>query len=741
MERLRDTRVLVGLGLLVAVLIGNAAVAYVKSRRVLVDAVWEARTQRVLDLTGEVQRTLAEAEAGQRGFLVTGDEAFLPPYHEAFDRLDRQFRALQDETHDDPRRLGSVRELETLAADRLRLLKRGVDLRRTNPEEARALTAAGEGREKAAAARRLVTAMQESEYARLGERQRASAGVFLGVAWTELLAVAVGLVGVGVLVAGIRRGAPPPVAPAPEPPMSSPNNTNPKVSARLLLDEQVARRAAEEAERQVRASEERLRLFVENTPAAVAMLDRNMHYLLVSRRRLRDYGLEGQDVIGRDYYEVFPNVPERWKEIHRRCLAGATERCEEDRFIRPDGQEVWLRWEICPWRDPHGEIGGVLIFSEVITDRKRAEEALREADRRKDEFLATLAHELRNPLAPIRNALHILKPPATDAAAAERLRAMMERQVRHMTRMVDDLLDVSRITRGKVVLRKEVVTLAGVVERVVEATRPLVEERRHEVTLDLPPEPVCLEADPTRLEQVLANLLNNAAKYTDPGGRVRLTARREGGDLVLHVRDNGVGIAADMLGRVFEPFVQADRVLHQSQGGLGIGLTLVRRLVEMHGGTVTAHSDGPGTGSEFVVRLPALGKDEGGRLTEEPEAAPVDPSRRVLVVDDNVDAAESLAMLLRMAGHEVRVAHDGPAALAAVEADPPEVVFLDIGMPVMNGYDVARRLRERPGLMLVAMTGWGQDEDLRRSREAGFAHHLVKPVEPATLYRLLAVPG
>jgi CheY-like chemotaxis protein len=314
-----------------------------------------------------------------------------------------------------------------------------------------------------------------------------------------------------------------------------------------------------------------------------------------------------------------------------------------------------------------------------------------------------------------------------------------------MTRMVDDLLDVSRITRGKIELRKEVVDLASVVDRTVEATRPLIEDRRHELTVALPPEPVRLEADPTRLEQVLANLLNNAVKYTDHDGHIWLTARQEGGELVLRVRDTGVGIAPDMLARIFEPFVQSDRVLHHSRGGLGIGLTLVRSLVEIHGGTITAHSEGPGQGSEFVVCLPALPGEQkvagiraAGEGSEPVRAA---SQRRILVVDDNVDAAESLAMLLRMEGHDVRVAHDGPAALTTVDADPPDLVFLDIGMPVMNGYDVAQRLRRRPGLenlLLVAMTGWGQEEDRRRSQEAGFDHHLVKPVEPDALHKLLA---
>src|SRR5262249_3939791 len=291
-------------------------------------------------------------------------------------------------------------------------------------------------------------------------------------------------------------------------------------------------------------------------------------------------------------------------------------------------------------------------------------------DRRKDEFLAMLAHELRNPLAPIRNALHILKQPGADAAVVGRMREMIERQVQHMTRMGGDLLGVSRITRGKIELRQEGVDLASVGSRAAGASQPPLERRRHALTVDLPPEPVRLEADPTRLEQVLSNLLNNAAKYTDHGGHIWLSARQEGGELVLGVKDTGVGILPDMLARIFEPFVQSDRVLHHSQGGLGIGLTLVRRLVEMHGGTVTAHSDGPGKGTAFLVRLPAHSPEHpsaGARAAGEgSEPVGAAPQRRILVVDDNVDAAESLALLLRMEGHDVRVAHDGPAALAAV---------------------------------------------------------------------------
>ncbi len=381
----------------------------------------------------------------------------------------------------------------------------------------------------------------------------------------------------------------------------------------------------------------------------------------------------------------------------------------------------------------------------VAIENTQLYQALREADRRKDEFLATLAHELRNPLAPIRNSLQILKMPRLDAATIERSRDMMERQVHQLVRLVDDLLDVSRVMRGKIELRKEKVELSTVIARAVETVQPLIEAQGHELTAQLPPESLSLDADPVRLAQVVGNLLTNAAKYTEAHGRIRLTAQREDGEAVLRVRDSGIGIAPDMLPHIFELFVQVDHAATRSQGGLGIGLTLVKNLVEMHNGTVEAHSDGLGEGCEFVVRLPLMSKEHRQRTEEENGGAPQEPVRssghRLLVVDDNRDAADSLAMLLRLQGHEVRVAHDGPAALEMVKGYCPALVFLDIGMPGMDGYEVARRLRQQPGLenvRLAALTGWGQQEDRRRTAEAGFDHHLVKPVEPKALDGLLA---
>jgi CheY-like chemotaxis protein len=379
-----------------------------------------------------------------------------------------------------------------------------------------------------------------------------------------------------------------------------------------------------------------------------------------------------------------------------------------------------------------------------ISDRKRAEEALKEADCRKDEFLAMLAHELRNPLAPLRNAVQVMQLKGTDDPEVQWARDVIERQVRQLTRRVDVLLDVARISRGKINLRMEPVDLAAVVACAVEISRPLIDARKHDLKVSLPEQAVRVAGDLTRLAQVLSNLLNNAAKYTDDGGYIELIVEPNGGEAVLQVRDTGVGIAGDMLSHIFEMFAQVQGSVSRSESGLGIGLTLVRSLVEMHGGSVAAHSKGHGQGSEFVVRLPLWREADAPAAagTEEPRPRNL-LGRSVLIVDNNRDAADSLALLLRLAGHEVRTAYDGPAALDLARVWPPDVVLLDIGMPGMDGLEVARRLRQDLGLkqaLLVALTGYGQDEDRRRSQEAGFNAHLVKPVDVCDLEGPLARP-
>jgi CheY-like chemotaxis protein/two-component sensor histidine kinase len=376
----------------------------------------------------------------------------------------------------------------------------------------------------------------------------------------------------------------------------------------------------------------------------------------------------------------------------------------------------------------------------VAIENTRLYQALRDSDRRKDEFLATLAHELRNPLAPIRNALEILGMPRVDAETLERSRAVLGRQVDHMVRLVDDLLDVSRVVSGKIELRSEPVELATVVARAIETVQPLIDAQRHHLSISLPSESLLLRADRMRLSQVVGNLLTNAARYTPAGGRISVTADRQGDMAVLTVRDNGVGIDPSMLVRIFDLFVQAENA--GTHGGLGIGLTLVKNLVELHHGTIEASSGGPGTGAEFVVRIPVVQHADGALSRAEIEPAPMARSgRRVLVVDDNQDAASSLATLLQLQGHDVRVAFSGLAALEIVQDYTPHVVFLDIGMPDIDGYEVARRLRQQAGLervVVAALTGWGQQADRRRTSAAGFDHHFVKPPDPRALQRMLS---
>ncbi len=410
---------------------------------------------------------------------------------------------------------------------------------------------------------------------------------------------------------------------------------------------------------------------------------------------------------------------------------------------RPDGSRRTVLAHANPYHDEQGQLLGAVNVLVDISDRKETEDALREADRRKSEFLAMLAHELRNPLAPLRNGLQVMRLANCDRLVLEQVRAMMDRQLAHMVRLIDDLLDLSRISNGKIELRKERIELRSAVRDAVETSRPLMEEAGHELTVALPPRPIYVEADRTRLAQVFANLLNNSARYTERGGHVALSVEQYGSDAVVSVRDDGIGIPADLLPRVFDMFTQADRSLERSRGGLGVGLSLVRGLVEMHGGRVEVHSEGRGKGSEFLVRLPvALSPQcESGRDSDESNGTPRSAPYRILVVDDNRDSAISLALMLKIMGHDTRTAHDGLQAVEEAAAFRPQVVLLDIGLPRLNGYDTCRRLREQPGgenAVIIALTGWGQEDDKRRSKEAGFNFHMVKPVDPSALEKLLS---
>jgi two-component system, chemotaxis family, CheB/CheR fusion protein len=454
------------------------------------------------------------------------------------------------------------------------------------------------------------------------------------------------------------------------------------------------------------------------------------------------YGYAAEEVVGRhvsllipaDHQDELPAIMERLKQ---------GERIEHYETVRlhKDGQRIDVSVSISPLRDGKGGIIGAAAIARDVSARKRAEEELREADRRKSEFLAMLAHELRNPLAPLRNGLQILRLAGDNGVVAAEARTMMERQLENVVRLIDDLLDLSRITSGRIELRKEQIDLATVVQSAVETSRPLIEAAGHELTVTLPPKPVVVYADRIRLAQVFANLLNNSAKYTERGGRIGLTVERQGSDVLVTVKDTGMGIAADMLERIFDMFTQVDRSLDRSQGGLGIGLSLVRRLVEMHGGRVEASSEGPGKGSEFTVRLSAVLSPGQGPGRVDGDDGHRSPKYRILVVDDNKDSANSLATLLKLRGHDARTAHDGLEAVEMAKKFRPDVVLLDVGMPKLNGYDACRSIRAQPwgaGMVLIALTGWGREADRSRSKEAGFNFHLVKPVDLADLEKLLA---
>lgn len=488
----------------------------------------------------------------------------------------------------------------------------------------------------------------------------------------------------------------------------------------------------------------------------------------------RLFGYTAEEAIGQHISLVIPRerIAEE-DEIVARLRAGQRIEHYETERLRKDGERIFVSLTISPIKDEDGKVIGASKIARDVTERKRLEDDLRRLaadlsknDRRKNEFLATLAHELRNPLAPMSNMLEVLKRADGDGEILKRAQETIERQLAQMVRLVDDLLDLNRITHDRLELRRSEVELSSVIQQAVEVARPLIDSAGHQLTIDLPDEPIYLSADRARLAQVFGNLLNNSCKYTRPGGKISVRATRVGGEVAVSVKDNGFGIPPDMRESIFDMFMQVDRTSERSQGGLGIGLTLVKRLVAMHRGSIEVKSGGEGMGTEFVVRLPVLGRatamaaSENGVETQDgvetqpqfeaevPEGVPDDApdgalaasERRILIVDDNRDSADSLAMLLEITGNKTYIAHDGVEGIAAVEKYRPEVVLLDIGLPKLDGHEVCRRIREHPwgkDIVVIALTGWGQEDDRRKSEEAGFNGHLVKPVDYDLLLELL----
>jgi PAS domain S-box-containing protein len=638
-----------------------------------------------------------------------------------------------------------------------------------------------------------------------------------------------------------------------------------------VMSDITSRKLAEQQRTEYRAQ---LLTFVERAPVPIAIFDTQMRYIAASERFTEVWRIPRAGLAGRSQYEVFPQMPRHWRQVQRRALAGAVESCDLELLEQPDGTREYVSWRLEPWRRTDGQVGGLILFCEVITARVKAQHALRDsqarlelairagelgvyerdlttgilhwdararqmwgfdpdeslttemfiegihpddrpqvedavraslaagggifdleyrvinrrdgglrwvastgrawtdghvriigicqditgrkrtelaleqltgelrrADQHKNVYLATLSHELRNPLAPIRTAAHLLASPKLSAQDLRWISQLIRRQTAHMASLLEDLLEITRISRGQLTLRREHTLLPAITQPALESARPLIDEKRHQLRVQLPAEAVMVHADPARLSQVLSNLLTNAAKYTNPGGLIELSAAVKGDCLVLRVRDNGIGIPAKDIDKIFKMFWQADSGSSHARGGLGIGLSFVQGIVHLHGGTIEARSDGPGLGTEFIVHLPGCASPHQAAA---PAAAPGAGAglthHRILVADDDRDTADTLKMLLTLAEHEVMVAHSGSEALGAARELKPDVALLDLSMPGLDGYDLARALRREPWaakLRLIALTGRGQADDEHRAWDAGFHERLIKPVDPDRLRQLL----
>ena len=709
--------------LTLAVLIIGGVLGYLNARRLDGNRRLVSHSHEVVQSLDALLSNLKDAETGQRGYLLTGEERYLEPYDAALSKVALLRQRLTVLIADNPGQIERLRALEATGDDKLAELKQTITLMRSGDKlGALVIVRDGSGKNLMDDMRRKVAAMEQVEADLLQARDRQTDASYRATVAAIALSTLLGVFLTGVVFYAFHL-----------------NLTREQHAAGILSEEK-----------------ERLRTTLASIGDAVIATDHRANVSFLNPVAEQLTGWTSAQAAGVPLTEVFNIVNETTRlAVENPAIRALREGvivglANHTVLIAKNGAEWPIDDSAAPIRRDDGSVAGCVLVFRDITERKRDDEELRrlaaelsEADRRKDEFLATLAHELRNPLAPIRTGLQILQGSRVGTEDQDRVRKMIERQTDQLVRLVDDLMDVSRITRGTLELRKERIELATVLQHAVETARPLIEARGHTLSVNLPSAPMFINADTTRLGQVFANLLNNAAKYSEPGGRISLSAERRGNELWTTVKDSGIGIPADMLSRIFEMFAQVDKSLEKSHGGLGIGLTLAKRLTEMHGGTLEVSSDGPGRGSEFVVRLPAA-------LAGVAEARPQDAGTtlaesgvrsRILVADDNEDSVTTLAMLLETFGQEVHTASDGLEAVRAAASFAPDVAILDIGMPGLNGYEACRAIRAQPGrekIVMIALSGWGQEEDKRRSQEAGFDYHLVKPVDPAALMQLLA---
>jgi PAS domain S-box-containing protein len=703
-----QTRALVLAVLASIALVVNGASAVVHIRRVAATNAWVTHTHEVLATAQSVLASLQDAETGQRGYLLTGDLAYLEPYGAGARTARGRLERLEALTRDDPEQQRRVAELRPLVEQKLAELGRTVALRsagRRGFDEARAVVAGNEGKLVMDALRLKVGAFTAREQGLLEDRSRASASAVRSAIVAAVIGVASSVVLLGFAFEASRR------------------RTAERERAATMLHEE----------------KERFRTTLASIGDAVIVTDRTGHITMLNPAAKAITGW-GDDAVGRPLAGVFRIVNEQTRRtvddpVSRVLREGATVGLANHTvLVRRDGAERPIDDSGAPVRDEDGAIVGVVLVFRDVTDRREAErklerhaEQLREQDRRKDEFLAILSHELRSPLSPIRNALAVLQRSDPAGDQAERARVVIERQVSQMVRLVDDLLDVARVTQGKIRLERGAVRLADVVRRTVEDHRPTFQRARVLLELEEPDEGVWVDADAGRLAQVVGNLLQNAVKFTPRGGRVTVALDEEGGAAVLRVRDDGAGMDAAALASLFQPFMQADRTLARTQG-LGLGLALAKSLVELHGGTLDAASEGVGKGAEFVARLPAVAA---------PAARPNLPARasaggplRIVLIEDNEDAAATLCDVLELEGHHVVVAPDGHRGIDAALSERPDVVLCDLGLPDMDGLEIAPRLRAS-GLRarLVAITGYASPADAERALAAGFDAHVAKPFD------------
>ena len=735
MQPIRQRVLFIGIGVLCLLIIFNAALSYQQTRELKEAADWVAYSQKTLIAVEQLVSTVKDAETGQRGFLITDDPMFLEPYNDALANYEKRLDRIATLAEANPYQKESVSRLKGLAKARLDALARVLALRNDHGfDRARDAIRSGLGRDAMVNIRALAAEMEQHEGQLLEQRTQANRQVYRSNIVSGILVALLGLFGIGAFACLLR----------------------------IHLNAQGKSAASIHEQREL------LRATLASIGDAVIATDAQGHVTFLNPVAEHLTGASQDEATGKLLDDVFKIVNEETrKDVEspaRRALreGKVVGLANHTVLISRDGTEWPIDDSAAPITTEAGKLSGAILVFREIKERKRQEnelrvniEALREAnqrkdelmaelkdaDRRKDEFLATLAHELRNPLSPLSNALQLWPSIENDHDELNRIRGMMERQIRQITRLINDLMDVSRISRGKIQLQKERIDLGTVISGAIESVQPLIDASGDRVTLALPAEPIFVEADVARLTQVFGNILHNAAKYAGRNGVIWVAADRQNGQVAVSIRDNGPGIPKNMLSQIFEMFKQVDQTTERSFGGLGIGLSLVKQLVELHGGTVEARSEGPGMGSEFIVTLPAQHSGQSSSTTHHVlhDVSSI-PRHRILVVDDIEASATTLAMILKGKGQDVSTANDGESAIRQVLESKPDVVFLDISMPRMDGYEVARRLRrhdELKGLVLVALTGYGQDEDRRKAIEAGFNHHMVKPTSSEELTQLL----